>query len=151
MCRYFAVVSVRRSAKTERVYEARGGQYKYDELARLTHAGQPMVIPNTASMVSPFPYPKALYLCVKKERSTLLCRNNEYDMGEMTYIAGAYRGKPKPAMERRHQTAAIAEKHIRVRKTVRPEEAGTHLMPHIERNCQSRTPVRCGLSGRFRN
>ena len=80
-------------------------------------------------------------------------------MGETTYIAGAYRGKPKPAMERRHQTAAIAEKHIRVRKKkadvryvcIRPEEAGTHLMLHIERNCQSRTPVRCGLSGRFRN
>ena len=65
MCRNFAVASVRRSAKTERVYEARemGVNINMACLTLTTHAGQPMVIPNTASIVSPFPYPKALYLC----------------------------------------------------------------------------------------
>jgi hypothetical protein len=47
-------------------------------------AGQPTTIENPASRVEPPPYPRALY------------------------IAGAKSGKPKPAKERKHDTAANA-------------------------------------------
>lgn len=50
-----------------------------------TYAGQPITMATTARIVSPFPYPSALY------------------------IAGANRGNPKPAIDRRHAAAARAE------------------------------------------
>lgn len=53
--------------------------------AMWTYAGQPITIATTARIVSPFPNPSALY------------------------IAGANRGNPKPASDRRHATAASAE------------------------------------------
>lgn len=53
-------------------------------ISKRTHAGHPRPMARHARMVSPFPYPS------------------------FAYIAGANRGKPKPARERRNETAARA-------------------------------------------
>lgn len=53
-----------------------------------------MTTANAARMVFPFPYPSALY------------------------IAGANSGKPKPASERRHDTAANANHTAQTKKRV---------------------------------
>ena len=52
--------------------------------AEKTYEGMPTAMAKQARMVSPFPYPSALY------------------------IAGANNGKPKPARERKNVTAARA-------------------------------------------
>ena len=54
-------------------------------LILITYAGHPTTIAKIAKTVSPFPYPRALY------------------------IAGANSGKPNPASERKHETAASAK------------------------------------------
>ena len=51
-----------------------------------TYAGHPNIIARHARIVFPFPYPSLLYM------------------------AGANRGKPKPASDRRHEVAASAKK-----------------------------------------
>ena len=53
-----------------------------------TYAGHPNIIARQARIVAPFPYPSLLNM------------------------AGANRGKPKPAIDRRHDVAASAIKTI---------------------------------------
>ena len=60
-----------------------------DEL--MTHAGHPIPIANAASIVSPFPRPRALYML------------------------GAKSGNPKPATHRKKETAANAIRRVRLK------------------------------------
>lgn len=63
------------------------------EILEITHAGQPITIATQARIVLPFPYPK------------------------LWNMLGAKRGKPKPARDRRHDTAASADAEWRVKES----------------------------------
>lgn len=80
----------------------------------ITHAGQPKAIANAARIVQPLPYPN------------------------LAYMAGAKSGKPKPARERRQDTAASADAACSVKLSTtyvwmlwkfRIIPAPTHAMP----------------------
>lgn len=59
----------------------------------MTYAGHPITIATQARIVLPLPYPK------------------------VSYMLGAKRGKPKPARDRRHDTAASADAAWRVKES----------------------------------
>lgn len=69
-----------------------------------TYAGQPMTIATIARIVSPLPKPRA------------------------EYIAGANRGNPKPANDRRNETAANADSETPKQTVVR------NVMIHADGN-----------------
>ena len=83
----FLLIARSLSPYSQNIHILRGTLVVNDHMAYLTsstYAGIPIAAANAAKIVLPFPYPNALY------------------------IAGANNGNPKPARERKHDTAASA-------------------------------------------